>query len=95
MDNAIQLIAGSIGGAAGIIFGHPLDVVKVRMQSQSSPFSSSLQCFLHILREEKFLGLYRGMAPPLVSVALYQSICFASYNFAMKRLNVRCLLIVV
>ena len=37
-----ELIAGSVGGAAQVIVGHPLDTVKTRAQIAPSSVSSSI-----------------------------------------------------
>ncbi|CAB4034576.1 mitochondrial basic amino acids transporter-like [Paramuricea clavata] len=50
---ALDFFAGSIGGVAGVIVGHPFDTVKVRLQTQpSSSYSGMIQCFSKIVREE-------------------------------------------
>lgn len=32
--SAIDFLAGCFGGAAGVLIGHPLDTVKVKLQTQ-------------------------------------------------------------
>lgn len=39
---ANELIAGSVGGAAQVLVGQPLDTIKTRAQTASSSMSSSI-----------------------------------------------------
>jgi len=82
MDILIDLIAGSTGGAAGVLFGHPLDVMKVRMQ-QNATYNSLLDCAVKTFRGEGPIGFLKGVGPPLMSVALYQAVCFASFSVSL------------
>lgn len=50
-------------GAAGVLAGHPLDTVKVRLQTQcaSNPtYRGTVHCFTTIAKAEKVQGLYKG-----------------------------------
>lgn len=50
-----DIIAGSIRGVAQLMAGHPLDTVKVRLQTQSSAvqkYSGLWDCFFTTLKEE-------------------------------------------
>lgn len=80
----LDLTAGSIGGGVGMIIGHPLDTVKVRMQRTPAAFASTTDCFAQTLRNEGVTGLFKGLSPPLVSIAAYQAVCFASFSAALK-----------
>lgn len=84
---ALDLAAGSLGGMAGVLVGHPLDVVKTRMQAATSPLRSlsAWDCLSTTYRAEGWSGLWRGIGPPLFSVAFYQSTVFASYEWALKQ----------
>eukprot|EP00747_Dinoflagellata_sp_TGD_P171652 gnl/TRDRNA2_/TRDRNA2_206238_c0_seq1.p1 gnl/TRDRNA2_/TRDRNA2_206238_c0~~gnl/TRDRNA2_/TRDRNA2_206238_c0_seq1.p1 ORF type:complete len:325 (-),score=38.89 gnl/TRDRNA2_/TRDRNA2_206238_c0_seq1:282-1148(-) len=72
---------------AGVVVGHPLDVVKTRMQAASSPLRglSGSQCLMTTVHSEGYVGLWRGLAPPLFAVAWYQAIVFASYEWSFKK----------
>ncbi|KAI8842114.1 solute carrier family 25 member 45 [Chytridium lagenaria] len=77
-------IAGTFGGMAGVFIGHPLDTIKVRIQSQdrSRPrkYGGMLQTMSTIMKEEKVFGLYRGMSSPLIGVAFINSLLFGIYS---------------
>lgn len=66
---------GGIAGALGATIVYPIDMVKTRMQNQRSTvvgqmlYKNSIDCAKKILRNEGFLGFYRGLGPQLVGVA--------------------------
>jgi solute carrier family 25 carnitine/acylcarnitine transporter 20/29 len=85
MDGILKdLLAGSIGGAAGCLLGHPLDTMKVRMQSSPADYSSFGSTFKRIIKLEGPKGFFKGVSPPLLSVAVYQAVCFASFSPALR-----------
>uniref|UniRef100_A0A915L4U1 Uncharacterized protein n=1 Tax=Romanomermis culicivorax TaxID=13658 RepID=A0A915L4U1_ROMCU len=59
---ALDFAAGLVGGAAGVLVGHPFDTVKARLQTQhlGGIYKGTLHCFTEIARKESFLGLYKG-----------------------------------
>ncbi|KAI3635244.1 hypothetical protein MIR68_006810 [Amoeboaphelidium protococcarum] len=78
-----SFIAGTLGGLAGVIAGHPFDTIKVRLQSQNSlkpKYSGTLNCLLTIIKEEKILGLYKGISSPLIGVAIVNALLFGVYG---------------
>jgi solute carrier family 25 carnitine/acylcarnitine transporter 20/29 len=83
---SIDFIAGTIGGVAGLIVGHPFDTVKVRFQTPDlrQKYRSTFHALATISREEKFVGLYKGITSPLASCALLNGLIFASYRFFMR-----------
>ena len=90
MDVAKDLLCGSIAGGAGCFIGHPLDTVKVNMQaaSESSPYSSNASSVTKLVRSmarnEGFGAFFKGLPPPMISVSIYQSVCFATFNPALR-----------
>ncbi|VDK54319.1 unnamed protein product [Cylicostephanus goldi] len=61
--SGIDFFAGCLGGAAGVLAGHPLDTVKVRLQMQnpaSKMYRGTWHCFRKIIQKEGFAGLYKG-----------------------------------
>ncbi|KAK2467361.1 hypothetical protein APHAL10511_000596 [Amanita phalloides] len=86
LDPTVDFIAGALGGIAGLVVGHPFDTVKVRFQNPTlaGKYTSTAHAFVSIVREERFIGLYKGITSPLVTVALLNSLVFASYSFFLK-----------
>lgn len=70
-----SFVQGGIAGAFGATIVYPIDMVKTRMQNQRSTvvgqmlYKNSIDCAKKILRNEGFLGFYRGLGPQLIGVA--------------------------
>ncbi|ORY90170.1 mitochondrial carrier domain-containing protein [Leucosporidium creatinivorum] len=80
-----SLIAGSFGGMAQVLSGQPLDTIKTRAQtSPAGQFKGPLDIAVQTIKKEGFLGLYKGMASPLLGVAGVNSLLFASNAYARK-----------
>jgi solute carrier family 25 carnitine/acylcarnitine transporter 20/29 len=78
-----DVVAGSLGGVAQVVFGHPLDTVKVRLQTQTSLiYKGTLDCLTKTVKEEGFTGLYKGVQSPLVGLAALNSVMFLAYGQA-------------
>lgn len=78
-----SFISGGFGGTCLVLAGHPLDLIKVKLQT-STQYSSTLQCFKGILKESGVRGLYRGMFTPLVGVTPIFATCFWGYDIGQK-----------
>jgi len=89
-DTIKEMLAGGAGGACLVFVGHPLDTIKVRIQTmvvvpgQPPPFSGALDCALKAVRHEGPLALYRGMLAPLLSVTPMYALCFLGYGEGKK-----------
>ncbi|KJE91797.1 solute carrier family 25 [Capsaspora owczarzaki ATCC 30864] len=85
-----NLLAGSFGGICLVAAGHPLDTIKVRLQTQTvvagqAPmYTGGLDCFRKIVAREGFSGLYRGMLAPLLGVTPMYAICFVGYDIGQR-----------
>lgn len=88
---ALDFLAGLLGGAAGVLVGHPFDTVKVRLQTQPSgsgaKYKGTLHCFRCILKEESVVGLYKGISSPLAGLAFINAIVFGVYGNTLKALG--------
>ncbi len=68
----VDILSGCAAGACSTIVGHPLDTLRVRMQTAPSASRVSVRALLAaMLRSEEGLAraLYRGILPPLFTVA--------------------------
>eukprot|EP00301_Raphidiophrys_heterophryoidea_P025614 c8637_g1_i1.p1 GENE.c8637_g1_i1~~c8637_g1_i1.p1 ORF type:complete len:300 (-),score=34.47 c8637_g1_i1:291-1190(-) len=82
----VDLVAGTIGGSAGIAVGQPFDVIKVRLQHDSS-WRGPWHCLSGTVTNEGYRGLYRGMTPPLCIGAAVNAIVFTSYGTTLRILH--------
>ncbi|KAJ6714833.1 MITOCHONDRIAL CARRIER PROTEIN [Salix viminalis] len=81
---AKDLTAGTVGGAAQLIVGHPFDTIKVKLQSQPAPlpgqapkFAGAVDAVKQTLAAEGPRGLYKGMGAPLATVAAFNAVLFS------------------
>lgn len=81
---SLQFTAGAIAGVSEILTMYPLDVVKTRFQLQvgkpdaSGGYTSILDCFRKIIKQEGFGKLYRGIAAPVMVEAPKRAVKFAA-----------------
>ncbi|KAJ2942582.1 hypothetical protein O0L34_g2049 [Tuta absoluta] len=80
---ALDFVAGCIGGCAGIIAGHPLDTLKVHVQSGRG---SAWECTKSLLKGGTLASAYRGVAAPLGGIAAVNAIVFGAYGNTRRAL---------
>jgi len=79
----VPWIAGSLSGCANLLVGHPFDTIKVRLQTQPEPgktFRGPLDCLRQTVAGEGFLGLYKGVTPPLLGKGIVHSVLFGAFE---------------
>lgn len=81
---AKDILAGTIGGIAQVLFGQPFDTTKVRLQSSSNPNATPMDVIRTLLKNEGPMAFYKGTLLPLVGIGACVSIQF-SINEYMKR----------
>ncbi|KAF9580335.1 hypothetical protein BGW38_003061, partial [Lunasporangiospora selenospora] len=69
---ANDVVAGTVGGWAQVISGHPFDTLKVRLQTQPNPpkYHGAMDCLRVTLKEEGPAGLYKGVTSPLMGIGI-------------------------
>lgn len=80
---ALDFFAGCLGGCAGVAVGHPLDTVKVCLQTQDSQnpkYRNTIHCLQSIFAKEGIRGIYRGVTSPLFGVAGINALIFGVYG---------------
>ncbi|KAH8366280.1 hypothetical protein KR200_000337 [Drosophila serrata] len=90
-----SLLTGGFGGICNVLSGHPLDTIKVRLQTMPRPapgeqpmYKGTFDCAAKTIKTEGVRGLYKGMSAPLTGVAPIFAMCFAGYTLG-KRLQQR------
>jgi len=78
-----DLIAGTVGGVAGIVVGHPIDTVKVRLQVDTS-YKGVLDCVAKTWRLEGPTSFYKGVVAPVLCAAPINAIIFVTYGGVMR-----------
>jgi solute carrier family 25 carnitine/acylcarnitine transporter 20/29 len=84
-----DFVAGTVGGAAGIVAGHPFDTVKVRIQTSPEEYKGTFSSLIKIAKNEGITGLYKGMATPVMGVGFLSAICFGVYGNALRWLETK------
>ncbi|KAJ8384602.1 hypothetical protein AAFF_G00200390 [Aldrovandia affinis] len=82
----VEFVAGWISGAVGLVVGHPMDTVKVRLQTQTR-YKGIFDCVARTYSLEGMPGFFKGMAFPVLSIAFSNSVVFGSYSNALDYLT--------
>lgn len=84
-------ICGGFGGICTVLIGHPLDTIKVRLQTMPIPkpgeqpmYSGTLDCIKKTVAKEGVTGLYKGMGAPLAAIAPIFAISFMGYGVGKR-----------
>jgi solute carrier family 25 carnitine/acylcarnitine transporter 20/29 len=75
-----DFIAGGIAGSASVVVGHPMDTLKVRMQTSTG--GSSMWSLATGYGGPT--SLFRGMAAPLSTACVINAIIFSSYGWSSR-----------
>ncbi|KAG2377968.1 hypothetical protein C9374_008590 [Naegleria lovaniensis] len=75
-----ECVAGSIGGISGIFVGHPLDTIRVRLQTQTSSKFGAIHFLKEAVAKEGARSLFKGLLSPLIGEAINNCILFGVYN---------------
>ncbi|KAJ8348173.1 hypothetical protein SKAU_G00267620 [Synaphobranchus kaupii] len=70
----------------GLVVGHPMDTVKVRLQTQSR-YKGIIDCVTRMYAHEGIPGFFKGMSFPVLSIAFSKSLVFGSYSNALDYLT--------
>ena len=86
-----QFIAGGFGGVCLILAGHPMDTIKVRIQTMPTPkpgqapqYEGMLDCMNKTFRHEGLRGFYRGMMAPLIATTPINAVCFFGFGLGVS-----------
>ena len=83
-----EAAASAAAGVASTILGHPLDCVKVRLQTakQSGGRLTTLGCARQMLQQEGASAFARGVGPPLANAMLLNTVMFVCFAEARRHL---------
>ena len=80
-----ESIAGASAGVVGTVLGYPLDAIKTRQQITSDSIAGSIR---GIYRESGMMGFYRGMASPMMSLTILNTLNFSTYSASRGQFGV-------
>ncbi|CAM9143832.1 unnamed protein product, partial [Ectocarpus sp. 6 AP-2014] len=78
-----NFLAGGFGGMCLVIVGHPLDLLKVKLQT-GGQYKGVADAAAKTLQAEGPRGFYRGVSAPLVGVTPIFATCFWGYDMGLK-----------
>ncbi|CAK0828104.1 unnamed protein product [Prorocentrum cordatum] len=83
------VLSATGGGIAVTVVGHPLDTLKVLLQTQGQPkvYSSLLDCTRKTYHRHGVLGFYKGVGSPLAFQVFFRATIFGSYDVAQNILR--------
>lgn len=67
-----------------MLVGHPLDLVKVRMQTGGGGGAGTLKLLQTTFASEGVTGLYRGVSAPIIAIAPVFAVCFWGYDMGKR-----------
>ncbi|XP_037958100.1 congested-like trachea protein [Teleopsis dalmanni] len=86
-----SFLSGGFGGICNVLSGHPLDTIKVRLQTMPTPkpgeaplYRGTFDCAAKTIKNEGVRGLYKGITAPLTGVAPIFAMCFAGYALGKR-----------
>jgi len=85
----VQAAAALMGGCTSAVLTNPLDVVKTRLQVAERHLGSEAPSFFTIgkrlVSEQGVAGLWRGVAPRIMNVALWGTTMVTTYEFLKRQ----------
>lgn len=83
---AIKMVIAAVSGMGAATFCHPLDTIRVQMQTEGAEFTGALDCAKHILSSEGLVnGLYAGIGAAYLRQWLYGSCRIGIYAFLLEQ----------
>ncbi|KAG6425913.1 hypothetical protein SASPL_110122 [Salvia splendens] len=80
-----MMVAGGLAGVASWVCCYPLDVIKTRMQAQSSSsYTGMVDCFATSVRREGYSVLWRGLGTAVARAFVVNGAVFAAYETALR-----------
>lgn len=79
--SSMRFLAGSLAGVTSQFLTYPLDMARARMAvTRKGTYSSLMEVFVKIWKNEGPLTLYRGLTPTLIGVIPYAGTSFGIYE---------------
>eukprot|EP01083_Nonionella_stella_P084105 232740_1 len=86
-DDMDHMVASAITGFCATITGHPVDSVKVRMQTAPQNQESVLRTMYTIIKQEGVMPFYRGVLPPSIVKSFTTMVFFTTNNYLKEHVQ--------
>jgi len=82
MGDALKgFLSGGCGGMSLVFVGHPLDTMKVRLQTApKGTYTGMIDCFQKTIKADGVRGLYKGMTAPMIGITPIFAVYFMGYD---------------
>lgn len=80
MERVAHWYFGGLAAAGAVMFTHPLDLLKVHIQTQQESKESVMTLTTKVLRREGVLGLYNGISAAVARQLTYSTVRFGIYE---------------
>ncbi|PVV01787.1 hypothetical protein BB560_003782 [Smittium megazygosporum] len=78
---------GGLASCSGVFFTHPLDLLKVRMQTVKGTGTSIGSVVGQIAKQQGISGFYKGLSAALLRQATYSTVRFGVYEAVREKLR--------
>jgi len=87
------LSCGAISSTSAQLASYPLGLVRTRLQAQGMRgrpilYHGMMDCFVKTIKNEGFVGLYKGIVPNLLKAVPAISISYSIYEITRKKLGI-------
>jgi solute carrier family 25 oxoglutarate transporter 11 len=83
---ALKMVIAAFSGMGAATFCHPLDVIRVQMQTEGSQFKGVADCASQVVKQEGFVkGLYAGIGAAYLRQWLYGSCRIGIYSYLLEQ----------
>jgi len=74
-------VCGSLAGFNGVCVGSPVEVIKTRVMSAApGEYKNPIDCAYKMFKNEGISSFYKGFAPNVVKLSLWNSVCFVLFE---------------
>jgi len=77
---------GGLSGAGAVLFTHPLDLLKVHLQTQQSTSKGLVSLGVDVIKNDGILGLYSGISASILRQMTYTTVRFGLYEKISSKL---------
>jgi len=77
---------GGLAGSGAVLFTHPLDLLKVHLQTQQKATEGLVSMGIKVFKNEGFMGLYNGVSASILRQMTYTTVRFGCYELASSKL---------
>ncbi|KAJ1888083.1 hypothetical protein LPJ66_008751 [Kickxella alabastrina] len=83
-EATVTMVAGVMAGLAASYMTQPFDMVKTRMQLRPLEYTSVVQSFVKIFKEESVIGFFRGISLRVLRKGVQASLVFTLYEWVLR-----------